>query len=131
VDKVKNEICGKKDRKKDFLSDWFRKNFPRDRIIPTSKIISPYYEQVIQWAESRDFRSTALNEFKDQDNADAYVVAAALYLKEKKGFEPIVITDESYEPRAKRRIFIPVVCKAFAIRWNGILPFVKELAIKL
>lgn len=127
VDKVRDEIC----ENKDFLSDWFRKSFPPDRIISTSEIISPYYEQVIQWAESKDFRSTALNEFKDQDNADAFVVAAALFVRDVRGFEPIIITDESYDPRAKKRVLIPVVCKAFAIRWNGILPFIRELAIKL
>jgi hypothetical protein len=76
IDKVKDEIFDKNDA----LEAWCKQNLPDDFFKDTSEVLGEY-QHVIAWAVSKSnhYLPNALNEFLSADEADAYLVAYALY----------------------------------------------------
>jgi hypothetical protein len=72
IDKVKKEIFDHQDD----LKQWCEDNLPEDFFKDTQEVITSY-GQIASWANSRNghYHSTALAEFLDADEADAWLVA--------------------------------------------------------
>lgn len=75
IDKVRNEII----KNKDELTDWCEANLIKGFFQDTQAVIQ-YSIQVVQWADSmrRHYTPSAMDEFLDADEADAWLVAYAL-----------------------------------------------------
>src|SRR5438067_568185 len=75
IDKVANEIR----RGNDILRDWIDNSLPQHFFVDTTVFINEY-TQVVQWAYSRSnhYSQAALNQFLDADEADAWLIAAAM-----------------------------------------------------
>jgi hypothetical protein len=103
IDKVKNEIYDHQDD----LKQWCEDNLPEDFFKDTQDIIASY-RQIVMWANARSshYHPTALAEFLDADEADAWLVAYALVDKVNR----TIVTHEKSQPDIKRRVKIPEAC---------------------
>ena len=97
VDKVKKEIYDHQDE----LKQWCEDNLPEDFFKDTQEVIADY-GQVVVWANSRSahYSATALAEFLDADEADAWLVAYAHADKANR----IIVTHEKSQPDRKNKI---------------------------
>jgi predicted nucleic acid-binding protein len=122
IDRVRKEI----DIGKDELAKWAEKHFHRSfKKIADNQVLA-FYERVIQWAENQgQYTRAAKDEFAKADSADAWIVAYALA----KGC--VVVTQEVAAPKAKHKIKIPDVCKAFNIPCIDTFEMMRKLGIKL
>jgi Domain of unknown function (DUF4411) len=75
--------------------------------------VQPSLQQLASWANSNNFTQAAINEFLG--DADYPLVAYA------HAHRYTVVTQEGSDPRARKKIFIPDACTAFAV--NCITPW--------
>lgn len=125
IDKVKNEIS----KNDDELKKWIKNNLPSDFFKPTdNQEILTSYAQIANWANSKNdfYVQRAINEFLDYNNADAWLVAYALSLKE----NGLIITQEISQPNRKNKIKIPDVCNAFNIQYKNTIEMFRSLGEK-
>jgi len=118
IDKVKNEIY----KNEDDIKAWCVNNLPTDFFKGTETLINEY-TQLAQWAvEPRhQFKQTAIDEFLDADEADAWLIAYAM----KNNLT--VITYEVSAPGSKKKIKIPDVCINFDVRYINTIEMFREL----
>ncbi len=110
IDKVKNEIFGKNDD----LEKWCKANLPKDffKETSTSDVINEYVK-ICSWATSKgQYTQSALNEFLNADEADAFVVAYALADISNR----IVLTREVSAPNSKNKVKLPDACDAHSVQ---------------
>lgn len=75
IDKVKNEIY----KNEDAIKEWCVNNLPADFFKETPTSIAQY-SQLAQWTvkPEHQFKQTAIDEFLDADEADAWLIAYAM-----------------------------------------------------
>ena len=120
IDKVKNEIY----HGNDALKDWCMEHLPEDFFHNTIEIMDAY-AKVCAWAASlsHHYTQSALNEFLDADEADAFLVAYAL----KQPDARILVTQEISQPERKSKIKIPDVCIGLSLRYVDTITMFREL----
>ncbi len=120
IDKVKKELYDKNDA----LEEWCRNNLPEEFFKDTSVVIAAY-GQVTAWAMSRSghYLQSALNEFLDAEEADAFLVAYCLA-------DPAarcVVTQELSEPNRKNKVKIPDACIALKVSYVNTIELFRQL----
>lgn len=116
IQSVKQEIL----RNNDPLRDWINtlpETFFEDHYQSANS-----YGKLMNYAQGLDVKQIAKDEFAEQDNADAWLLAHAL----EKGFT--IITHENYNPDAKRRIMIPNVAKDHSIKVITLFEFLEKFS---
>lgn len=118
IDKVQQEIY----QNKDDLTVWCSENLPNDFFKETS-VVLPAYVEVVQWANSKagHYKPSALNEFLDADEADAWLVAYAL------ANGNILVTHEVGDPAGRKKIKIPDAAAPFGIKCFTTIEMFREL----
>jgi len=106
IDKVHKEITQNKDE----LTTWCEENLPKDFFKDTSVVINQYIE-VSNWAntKSNHYNTSALNEFLDADEADAWLVAFAI----SNGNQ--IVTHETSDLKTQKRVKLPDAASPFGI----------------
>ena len=120
IDKVKAEIY----EKNDDLEAWCKSNLPHNFFEDTSHSISAY-SQITKWAVSKKvhYKETAVNEFLDSDEADAFILAHSLENKDKF----VIVTHEKSQPEIKRKIKIPEVANHFGLKYLNTIDMLREM----
>ncbi len=120
IDKVANEIKNGNDA----LKDWIDTSLPQSFFIDTTIFINEY-AQVAQWAFSRasHYNQAALNEFLDADEADAWLIAAAMKRNQ------IIVTNEVSRPEMKIRVAIPEPCDHFNVQFCDTIAMFRNLGV--
>jgi hypothetical protein len=118
IDKVRNEIYQNEDE----LKQWCEDHLPPEFFKSTNTIIGEY-SRVATWASSMShhYKPTALTEFLDADEADAWLVSFAL----NQGIP--LITYEKSEPNSKKKIKIPDVCNHFGVHYMSTIDMFRSL----
>lgn len=80
------------------------------------------YRKLMDYAQDLNVLQIAKDEFADQNNADAWLLAHAL----EKGFT--IITHENFNPNAKKRIMIPNVAKDHNIKVISLFEFLSRFS---
>lgn len=106
IDKVHKEITQNKDE----LTTWCEENLPKDFFKDTSVVIIQYI-QVSNWANAKSshYNISALNEFLDADEADAWLVAFSI----SRGNQ--IVTHETSDLKTQKRVKLPDAAKPFGI----------------
>ncbi|HTN21183.1 MAG TPA: DUF4411 family protein [Pelobium sp.] len=106
IDKVRDELL----LNKDDLSIWCEENLDKVFFKNTDEVINEYI-RVTTWANSKKnhYKTTALNEFLEASEADAWLVACALKDTCK------IVTHEVSQPDGKKKIKIPDAAQPFNI----------------
>ncbi|MCK4629684.1 MAG: DUF4411 family protein [Sedimentisphaerales bacterium] len=80
------------------------------------------YRDIIQWAQSQErFSDAAKSEFAS--GADAWVIAYA------KANNATVVTHEMPDPKSRKRVKIPDVCKYFNVKYTNTFDMLRELGV--
>ena len=118
IDKVRDEIY----QNEDDLKNWCEANLP-DNFFHDSSITLSEYSTIAVWANSMSYhyKSSALEEFLDAAEADAWLIAFSL----KKSIP--LITYEKSEPNSKKKIKIPDVCIQFGISYHSTIEMFRLL----
>lgn len=121
IDKVKNEIYKNHDELKDWCLNYLPEGFFCD-----SSVSIPEYGKLISWAASKSshYKSTAIKEFSDEDNADPFLIAYVLSNRE----EFKVVTYELNDG-SKKRIKIPAPCDEYGISYINPIQMFRELGV--
>ncbi|MGD9897198.1 MAG: DUF4411 family protein [Candidatus Methylacidiphilaceae bacterium] len=115
---VKEDI----DRGKDELKDWIKHSFQR-WILPADEETIKAYARLMQWSTShRDYTASAKDEFARV--SDAWLIAHAMA----KG--SIVVTNETYDPKIRKKIKIPNACREFGVRCVNTFEMLRGLGVK-
>lgn len=120
IDKVKKEIYDHQDE----LKKWCEENLPEDFFENTEAVVTDY-AQIVVWANSKSghYNATALTEFLDADEADAWLVAYAQADKKNR----IIVTHEKSQPDRKNKIKIPDACAPFGITYVDTIEMLRQL----
>lgn len=120
IDKVKKELYDKNDE----LEDWCKANLPNNFFKDSSEII-PEYTRITGWAASMSnhYMPSAISEFLDAEEADAFIIAYALSDIQNR----IIVTQEVSQPGRKNKIKIPEPCNIFGIRYINTIEMFRML----
>lgn len=116
IQSVKQEII----KKDDPLKTWVE-TLP-DTFFEDHYQSAKSYAKLMDYAQRLDVQQIAKEEFADQGNADAWLLAHAL----EQGFT--IITHENFNPNAKRRIMIPNVAKDHNIKVITLFEFLERFS---
>lgn len=120
IDKVRNELYDKNDD----LEIWCKEKLPLDFFKDTSEVIHEY-RKVSSWAISRSthFKATAISEFLDADEADAFLIAYCLADTENR----CIVTHEVSAPLKTNKIKIPDCAMGLGVRYVTTIEMFREL----
>lgn len=120
IDKVKKEIFDHQDD----LKTWCENNLPDDFFKDTTTVVTSY-SQVATWASSRSghYFPTAIAEFLDADEADAWLVSYAHADRANR----IIVTHEKSQPDRKNKVKIPEACAPFNINFVDTIEMLRQL----
>lgn len=120
IDKVKNELYDKNDT----LEEWCRTNLPENFFKDSSEVMTSY-GLISQWANSKSnhYTPSALNEFLDVDEADAFLVAYTLHDSTNR----ILVTHEISQPESKKKVKIPEACIALNVTFLNAMDMFRYL----
>lgn len=122
IDRVKMEI----DKGKDDLTNWANSDFHSWFSSTGDSDVIDAYTKIIQWAfDQSQFTDAAKAEFASGDNADAWLVAYALVKR------CVVVTHEQFDPRIRRNIPIPNVCRAFGVPYVDTFQMLRQLGVRI
>jgi hypothetical protein len=136
VDKVYTELS----RIEDQLFDWVERNLKQLGFFHSTKDINVLknYREIIQWAEDKReiFKNEAIIEFKEEDNADPWLVAYAMHYRDRKSVfkkekEIVIVTQEKLDRNRKNKIPIPIVCEEFSVEYCDLFTMLRELGFKI
>ncbi len=118
IDKVKNEIY----QNEDDLRDWCVTNLPDDFFYDSSATLTEY-RAIVNWANSMShhYKSSALEEFLDEAESDAWLIAFSL----NQGIP--LITYEKSEPNSRKKVKIPDVCIQFGVNYYSTIEMFRLL----
>jgi hypothetical protein len=123
IDKVENELFTPNP---DPLQTWCKDNLPTDFFVSTANSQAmACYSQVVNWVYSKagHYRPAAINEFLGADEADAFLVAYALADRANR----VIVTQETSDPLATKRVKIPEPCNHFGVRFVNTVGMFREL----
>lgn len=120
IDKVKKEIYDHQDD----LKTWCEINLPANFFKDTTGVITNY-SQVVTWVNSSGshYFPTAIAEFLDADEADAWLVSFALADRANR----IIVTHEKSQPDRKNKVKIPEACAPFNINFVDTIEMLRQL----
>ena len=120
IDKVANEIV----HGNDVLSNWIANHLPNG-FFQNSALFINEYVQVAQWAHSKagHYTTGALNEFLHADEADAWLVSAAM------NRHVTLVTHEVSRPDMQRRVAIPEPCDYFGVSFCNTIEMFRRLGV--
>jgi len=120
IDKVKAEIYDKND----VLEKWCVANLPEDFFQDSSNSISEY-SNISSWAISKKshYKETAINEFLDADEADAFILAHAMSNRD----QIVIVTHEKSQPENKSKIKIPEVANHFGLKYLNTIEMFRKM----
>jgi Domain of unknown function (DUF4411) len=122
IDRVRDEI----DRGNDELKTWAKDNFQPWFSSTDQPDILQAYAEAVTWVNNQsNLTRAAKAEFAQADNADAWVIAFG------KAKRYVVVTDEQYDPKIRKRVKIPNVCRAFKIPYLSTFELLRELGVRL
>lgn len=123
IDKVGNEL----NKNEDDLSNWCRTQLDPQFFADTRSVIH-CYQELVQWAASREdhYHPTAIAEFLDADEADAWL--AAFVLQDPEHF--VIVTHETSQPGRKNKIKLPDVCSPFGLQYVNTIELFRRLRVK-
>jgi hypothetical protein len=134
IDKVYTELS----RIEDQLFDWVKRKLKPLEFFRSTKDINVLknYQEVIQWAEDKrgTFKDEAIEEFKEEDNADPWLVAYAMHYRDMKGIfkkEIVIVTQEKLNRDVKNKIPLPNVCEEFSVECCDLYTMLRELGFKI
>lgn len=121
IDKVKKEMYGNRDD----LTIWCKDKLPSDFFKNSTTAIIEY-SQLANWANNKSdhYKASAISEFLDADEADAWLIAYA------KANDLTLITHEVSSPEGKKKIKIPDVCMPFNVKYTTTIEMFRALGIK-
>jgi hypothetical protein len=118
LDKVLDEINRGDDELKRWANSEFNTYFADSQ---TSDVVQAYAD-LVNWADQHPtYLQMAKDEFMEDDNADAWIIAYA------KARDCTVVTDELSNPHSKKRIIIPDVCIAFGVPYCDVFTMLRAL----
>jgi hypothetical protein len=118
IDKVQDEINKGDDQLKVWTNSDFNSYFADSQ---TSAVVQAYID-LVNWADQHTtFNQRAKDEFMEDDNADAWIIAYAI------ANDCTVVTDELSDPNSRKRILIPDVCNAFGVPFCDIFTMLRAL----
>ncbi len=121
IDKVLEDI----ERGNDKLKEWAKNEFKNFFYATNNNEVLSHCKEIVNHVQkNQNYLDKAIVDFLREDNSDAFVIAFA------KSMNIIVVTNESYNPQAKRKVLIPVVCKDFRIETINIFGMLKNLNFK-
>ncbi|WP_374540203.1 DUF4411 family protein [Flavobacterium sp.] len=122
IDKVKKELLQNKDE----LSDWIIDNLPEDFFKDTSSEMTNY-ATLIGWVYSKSdqYSPTAISEFLDADEADAWLIAFAMTYGNQ------IVTHEVSKPNSKSRVMLPDAANPFNIICIKTIDLFRALGVKI
>jgi hypothetical protein len=120
IDKVRDELYDKNDA----LEAWCRANLP-EHFFKDSSTLMAAYGQVSSWAISRNghYMPSAINEFLDADEADAFLIAYAL----SDSLNRVIVSQEISNPNQKNKIKIPEPCNALNVLYTNTMDMFRQL----
>jgi len=122
IDRVKDELG----RGNDELSQWANTQFRQFFASTNNESTMQTYGEIMRWANGGGhFNNAALDEFAVLENADAWLVAYSISI------DGIVVTNETFDPKIRRKIKIPNVCQAFALDYVTVFQMLRALGIRL
>ncbi len=134
IDKVHTELS----RIEDQLFNWVERNLKPLGFFRSTKDINVLknYKKIIQWAEGKrgTFKDEAIEEFKEEDNADPWLVAYAMHYRDRKSVfkkEIVIVTQEKLDRNRKNKIPIPIVCEEFSVEYCDLFTMLRELGFKI
>ena len=116
IDKVKVEIFKYEDQ----LRQWCIDNLPTGFFMDTTSSIAEYIE-ITNWANSKNYTHTALANFMDSKNADAYLIAHCMKN------HCTLVTHEISAPDSKKNIKIPDACLAKGVDFVNTIGMFRKL----
>ena len=119
VDRVLDEI----NRKDDPLAEWANTEFRTWFKNTNQSDVASSYAQLIEWSRTKDYIRSAIRDFAEFTNADAWVVAYA----HANGF--VVVTEEKINREIRRRIPIPNVCQDFDVKCVNTFDMMRQINI--
>lgn len=124
IDKVHQELVHNRDE----LTLWIEDSLPSGFFAASETVIQQYV-QVAGWASSRadHYRPAALNEFLHADEADAWLVAYTLADKDNR----ILITHESSEPNARKKVKLPEACNALDVPFMDSISMFRQVGVRI
>ena len=121
IDKVKDEI----DRQQDELKDWANREFLRWFESTNEVDIVDYYSDIVEWGTKQDFYTQkAKDTLADAKRADAWVIAFA------GSRNRIVVTDERYDTKQRRKFPIPVICERFGVECVDTFEMLRRFGVR-
>jgi hypothetical protein len=120
IDKVRKELYNKNDD----LENWCKANLPEGFFRETTSVIEEY-RTVSEWAitMSNHYLPSAINEFLNADEADAFLIAFSLADPENR----VVVTQEVSAPQKINKIKIPDCCNALGVNYKTTIEMFREL----
>ena len=104
--------------------DWARANAQNGLFVPSSAArVGTAYANIIESTRNNSqFLSHAASGFAS--GADGWLIAYASV------YNMTIVTEEVYDPRIRRRIPIPNVCKQFNVPYINTFDMLKQLAVQ-
>lgn len=118
IDKVRDEIFQNDDE----LTTWCKSNLPSG-FFEDSSIAINEYSLLVSWANGKSdhFQRRAIEQFLDNDYADAWMIAYAM------NQNLPILTHEKSEPERKSRIKIPDVCIVLGVNYFNTVEMLRNL----
>jgi hypothetical protein len=122
-----NKVLAELKKGKDDLSDWAQNEFKFAFQQDNNQVdVLESYRTIIKSVSSKtQYSIEAKEEFADDENADAWLIAYA------KTHKSIIVTHENFDPKIKRKVPIPNVCREFDIEYIDTFEMLRKLNIKL
>lgn len=122
IDKVKKELL----QNKDDLSQWIIENLPEDFFKDTTTVV-PNYATLTGWvySKSEQYSATAISEFLDADEADAWLIAFAMTYNNQ------IVTHEVSKPNSKSRVMLPDAANPFNVICIKTVDLFRALGVKI
>lgn len=121
VDKVHQELKKGDDELKKWADADFKKYFYSTK---SNDILSEYKKLVSEVNNSSQYIDKAKEEFAQEDNADAWVIAYALARDYK------VVTLEKSKPASTKKVYMPDVCMRFNVEFLDTFQLLKYLGFE-
>jgi hypothetical protein len=122
--KVKKEL----EYFEDDLKNWIKGNI-ESSFWKKSDLAISQYALIQNWVNKQHYNSTAKANFAEANNADPFLIAYSLFLKEEKNIDSSIVTLEVSAPYSKKSIKIPDVCHAFGLRSIDNNDFFREINV--
>jgi len=119
IDWVRNELKNKND----ILSEWIKKEFTQAFTSTDRQDVISAYSEIMNWVNNHNqYLDYAKEDFAS--HADPWLIAYALST----GY--ILVTEEIYDAKIKRKIPIPNVCKEFNVEYLHTFDMLRRLGVK-